>query len=123
MRTLAFLFLVTALTLLADDTNSTVLTVHVTNKNGKAVGNASVVVRFVEGKIVKLNRASKEWELRTSEEGIVTTPPMPQGKIQVQVIAKNYQTYGGTFDIQVDQKVVDVVLNPPQKQYSAHDPH
>jgi hypothetical protein len=121
MRRLALLFLVTGLALTAGDT--TTLTIHVTNLAGKPVGNASVIVRFVEGALVKLNKSHKEWELRTSEEGIAKIPPLPQGKILVQVIAKNYQTYGGNFDVEVDQKVIDVVLNPPQKQYSAHDPH
>jgi hypothetical protein len=121
MRTLALTLLATALTLTAGDT--TTLTIHVTNQHGKPVGNASVIVRFVEGSVVKLNKARKEWELRTSEEGMAKMPPVPQGKILVQVIAKNCQTFGGTFDVLVDEKVVDVVLNPPQKQYSAHDPH
>ena len=123
MRFFLFLFLAAALTALADDTNNTVLNIHVTSQSGKPIGNASVVVRFVEGKIVKLNRAHKEWELRTSEEGTAKTPPMPKGKILVQVIAKNYQTFGQTFDVQEDQKTIDVVLNPPQKQYSAHEAH
>jgi len=108
-----------ALTLIAADT--TTLTVHVTNQAGKPVGNASVIVRFVEGRSIKLTKIRKEWELRTSEEGMAKMPPMPQGKILVQVIAKNYQTFGQTFDIEVDEKVVDVVLNPPQKQFSVHE--
>ena len=127
MWKITLLFVVTALTLLADD-NTTVVTVHVTNQAGKPVGNASVVVRFVEAPIlrgftVRPTKIRKEWELRTSEEGNAKTPPMPQGKILVQVIAKNYQTFGQTFDVQEDQKTIDVVLNPPQKQYSAHEAH
>ena len=121
MRRLALTLLVTALTLTAGDTTS--LTIHVTNQAGKPVGNASVVVRFVAGRSIKLTKIRKEWELRTSEEGMAKMPPLPQGKILVQVIAKNYQTFGGTFDVEVDEKVVDVVLNPPQKQYSVHEVH
>jgi hypothetical protein len=109
----------TATTLLAVDT--TTLTVHVTNQNGNPVDNASVIVRFVSGKLVKLNKTHNEWELRTTQEGNAKTPPLPQGKILIQVIAKNYQTYGQTFDVEVDAKVIEVVLNPPQKQYSAHE--
>jgi uncharacterized GH25 family protein len=122
MRILTLTFLAAALTLVAGDT--TTLTIHVTNQAGKPVSNASVIVKFVEGSIVKLNKSHKEWELRTSEEGIAKIPPLPQGKILVQVIAKNYQTFGDTFEIRVDEKVVDIVLNPPQKQYSVHEaPH
>jgi hypothetical protein len=50
----------------------------------------------------------------------VKIPPIPQGKILIQVIAKNYQTFGQTFDIDETEKTIDVRLNPPQSQYSAH---
>jgi len=115
---LTLLLALTATTLLAADTT---LTIHVTNQNGKPVDNASVIVKFVSGQVVKLNKAHKEWELRTTQEGNAKIPPLPQGKILIQVIAKNYQTYGQTFDVQVDEKVIEVVLNSPQKQYSAHE--
>jgi hypothetical protein len=108
-----------ATSLLAAD--MTTVTIHVTNQNGNPVDNASVIVRFVSGKLVKLNKTHTEWELRTTQEGNAKTPPLPQGKILVQVIAKNYQTFGQNFDVEVDAKVIEVVLNPPQKQYSAHE--
>ena len=39
------------------------------------------------------------WEVRTNQEGIAKVPALPQGKVRIQVIAKNYQTFGETFDI------------------------
>jgi hypothetical protein len=36
------------------------------------------------------------------------------------VIAKNYQTFGDNFDVDEDQKTVEIKLKPPQAQYSAH---
>jgi hypothetical protein len=36
------------------------------------------------------------------------------------VIAKGYQTHGETFAVYEEEKTVQVVLNPPQPQYSAH---
>ena len=38
----------------------------------------------------------------------------------MQVIAKGYQTFGQTFDIDEEKKTIDVKLNPPQAQYSSH---
>jgi hypothetical protein len=58
--------------------------------------------------------------MHTNQEGSVKIPPIPQGKILIQVIAKNYQTFGQTFDIDETEKTIDVRLNPPQSQYSAH---
>jgi hypothetical protein len=38
----------------------------------------------------------------------------------VQVIAKNYQTFGQNFDVDEEQKTLEIALNAPQSQYSAH---
>ena len=98
----------------------TTLTISVKNTEGKPVDRASVIVRFVKGhSIMKLGKSiHKAWEMRTNQEGSVTIPPIPQGTIRVQVIAKNYQTFGNDFDVDEPQKTIDVTLNPPQPQYS-----
>jgi hypothetical protein len=100
----------------------TSITIEVKNQSGKPVDNASVIVKFKKGRsVVKLGKnIRREWELRSNQEGVVKIPTIPQGQILVQVIAKNYQTFGQTFDIDEDQKTIEVRLNPPQPQYSAH---
>jgi Carboxypeptidase regulatory-like domain len=100
----------------------TTLTIQVKSKSGKPVENASVIVKFVKGRsVAKLGKSIRtEWELRTNQEGSVKIPPIPQGKVLIQVIAKEYQTFGDTFDIAEENKTVDIVLNPPQPQYSSH---
>ncbi|HUA19716.1 MAG TPA: carboxypeptidase-like regulatory domain-containing protein [Bryobacteraceae bacterium] len=99
----------------------TTLTIHVTSKTGKPVEDASVIVRFVKGhSVVKLGKSiRKEWEMRTNQQGSVKIPPIPQGQVLIQIIAKDYQTFGQTFDIDEEQKTVEIKLNPPQPQYSA----
>jgi hypothetical protein len=94
----------------------------VKTQGGHPVDRASVVVRFVQGhSIVKLGKAVRTtFELRTNQDGEARIPSIPQGKILVQVIAKGYQTFGQTFDVTEDEKTLDVTLNPPQQQYSAH---
>jgi hypothetical protein len=89
---------------------------------GKPVDHASVVVRFVQGhSVVKLGRKIRTtFELRSNQEGEARIPSIPQGKILVQVIAKGYQTFGQTFDVTEEEKTLDITLNPPQQQYSAH---
>jgi len=101
----------------------TKIEIHVVNIAGHPVDQASVIVKFVEGrsKIKFGAKIRQEWDVKTSQEGLVKIPPIPKGKILIQVNAANYQTYGKTIDIQEDEKTVDVTLNPPQKQYSAHD--
>src|SRR3989440_10534298 len=98
------------------------INISVKTQGGHPVDRASVVVRFVQGhSIVKLGKAVRTtFELRTNQEGEASIPSIPQGKIRIQVIAKGYQTYGEVFDITEEQKTVNITLNPPQQQYSAH---
>ena len=92
------------------------------NQAGKPVDHASVVVRFVQGhSVVKLGKAIRTtFELRSNQEGEARIPSIPQGKILVQVIAKGFQTFGQTFDVTEEENTIDITLNPPQQQYSAH---
>jgi len=101
----------------------TTLTIEVTDQAGKPVDRAGVIVRFVKGhSAMKFGKSiKKEWEMRTNQEGRVTIPPIPQGTILIQVIAKNYQTFGDNFDVDEPQKTITIKLNPPQSQYSAHE--
>lgn len=104
------------------DTPMTNLKVHVTNVSGKPVDRASVVVQFVEGRsIIKLGKKMMtRWEVRTNQEGVAKVPPLPQGKVRIQVIAKGYQTYGNIHEVDEEQETVAIKLNPPQPQYTAH---
>ena len=102
---------------------TTKLRIEVKNPDGKPVDRASVLVKFVEGRsIVKLGKKIRtSWELKTNQDGVASIPPIPQGKILVQIIAKNYQTFGQQFDIAEEEKTLEINLKPPQSQYSAHE--
>jgi hypothetical protein len=104
------------------DPPMTSLRIEVKNHREKPVERASVVVRFVEGRsIAKFGKKIRtNWELRTNQDGVAKIPPVPQGKILIQVIAKGYQTFGDTFDVDQDEKVIEIKLNPPQPQHSEH---
>ena len=121
MTRLALCLALAVLPLLAEK-DMTTLTVEVRNLDGKPVERAGVVVKFVQGrskaKFGKKIRLS--WEVRTNQAGSIKIPAIPQGKVLIQVIAKGYQTFGQTFDIAEEEKTVEIKLNPPQAQYSAH---
>jgi hypothetical protein len=119
MRGLIF-SLVLALPMLAAD--QTTLTIQVTSQAGKPVENASITVKFVKGRsMVKLGKKLRtEWDLHTNQEGIAKLPPIPQGTILVQIHAANFQTFGQSFDVNDELKTLEIKLNPPQPQYSAH---
>jgi hypothetical protein len=118
---LATVFLAAALPLLADD--FTKLEIRVTSPTGRGIDNASVVIKFA-GDLPKAKpskKLRKEWDVKTNQEGVVKLPTIPKGYILIQVRADNFQTFGKTFEINDDEKVVEIKLNPPQQQYSAHD--
>ena len=104
------------------DPPMTRLRIEVKNPAGNAVERASVVVKFVQGRsAVKLGKKiTTSYQLRTNQDGTARIPPIPQGKILIQVIAKGYQTFGQTFDVSEEDKTIAIKLNTPQPQYSAH---
>jgi uncharacterized GH25 family protein len=101
---------------------TTKLRIEVRNLEDKPIDRASVIVRFEGRSITKLGgkKLKTSWEMRTNQEGVVSIPPLPQGLIQVQVIAKGYQTYGEKIEVNEEEKTIAVQLKPPQSQYSAH---
>ncbi len=107
---------------LAASAQTTKLRIEVRNLEDKPVDRASVLVRFEGRSIAKLGKKVRtSWELKTNQEGVASIPPVPQGNILVQVIAKNYQTFGEKFEIKEEEKTIEVKLKPPQSQYSAHE--
>jgi len=108
--------------LLSADPPMTTLRVEVKTRSDKPIDRASVIIDFVEGRsIAKFGKKIRtHWELKTNQEGMAKIPPIPQGKIRIQVIAKGYQTFGHIYDINEEEKTVEIKLNPPQAQYSAH---
>lgn len=100
----------------------TKLKVEVRTLGDKPIDRAAVVVNFVEGRsVVKLGKkVITHWEVRTNQEGVAKVPALPEGKVRIQVIAKNYQTFGQVFEVEGEEKTIVIKLNPPQQQYSVH---
>jgi hypothetical protein len=98
------------------------LQVVVKNLDGKPIEHAAVIIKFVEGHSkVKLGKTiTTTWEARTNQDGVLKVPAMPQGSIQIQVNAKGFQTFGQVFQVKEEDKTIEIKLNPPQPQYSAH---
>lgn len=105
----------------ADDL-TTRLRIEVKTQSGNPIDRAAVVVRFIQGRsLTKLGKKIvKNWELRTNQEGWAKIPPIPQGKLLIQVIAKGYQTFGQTYDVNEEERTIEIKLNDPQEQHSVH---
>jgi hypothetical protein len=113
------LLLAVSLPLAASD--FTKLEIRVTNEFGRPIDRAAVTVRFKQGRHkIKMTKIQRSWDLRTTQEGVAKIPAIPKGEITIFVTAKNHQTFGQTLEIEEDEKLIEVVLKPPQPQYSVH---
>jgi hypothetical protein len=105
----------------ADDKSSAVQTtklkIRVLTDDGKPVGNASVYVRFYANGGFLHHDKLDELDLKTNEDGTVKVPPVPQGKILVQVIAKGWHTFGKWYDVEKDEESIEIKLEPPPHWY------
>jgi len=99
------------------DQGMTKLRLHVTGNSGKPVANASVYVRYTKPASFLHKEKLAELDLKTNEEGSVKVPPVPQGKILVQVIATGWHTYGKWYEINKDEDSIEIKLDPPTKWY------
>jgi hypothetical protein len=104
------------------ETPMTKIVIQVKTQSGRPIDRAEVVVTFIQGRaIFKLGKnVRRTYDLRTNQDGEARIPSIPQGKIKILVNAKGYQTFGDLIEIDEEQKTVEVKLNPPQPQYSAH---
>lgn len=109
-------------TAMAEQTALTNLRVEVKTYTDRPIERASVIIRFVRGKNVSkvAKHANTTWELKTNQEGVAKLPPLPQGELLLQVIAKGYQTYGKVIEVNEAERTIEVKLNAPQPQESAH---
>src|ERR1700733_16152059 len=104
--------------MLGADEPQTVITVHVTKQlNDKPLENAYGFLDFLgDRQALKFGKREKlHWEMRTNLEGIAHFPGIRRGKVRVQVIATDYQTFGQVLDLDEAEKKIDVKLLPPQK--------
>ena len=106
------------------DVPSTVIKLVVKNQFDKPVENAEVILDWVgERQMLKAGVKKKiHWEVHTNQEGLAHFPPVPEGKIQLQVNKRAYQTWGKEVDVKGAEQTVEVKLAAPQSQYSAHPP-
>jgi hypothetical protein len=100
----------------------TKLTVQVNSAvTGKPIDRASVIVKFRHGLNVNMKKIQTSWETKTNQEGRVVLPSIPQGEVQIQIIAPNYQTFGDIYVTDKPEQTIEIKLNPPQAQYSEDD--
>ena len=82
------------------------------------VANASVYVRFSEESgLIRKKEKLAEMNLKTNQEGSVKVPPVPRGKVLIQVIAPGWKTYGQWYTLDKDEDMIKIKLERPPKWY------
>ena len=94
--------------------------VVVREADGKPVKNAQVVLHLVnrKGKALK-----GEMELKTDTDGHASADAIPYGSIQLQVLAKGFQTFGEDYEVKQAELEITVKLKRPSGQYSIYENH
>jgi hypothetical protein len=101
----------------SSDAHTTKLKLRVLTDDDKPVGNASVYVRFyTDGGFMHHDKLA-ELDLKTNQDGTVKVPPIPQGKILIQVIATGWHTFGKWYDVEQDEESIEIKLEPPPHWY------
>lgn len=91
--------------------------IRVTSNTGKPIENASVYVRFNQEGGFLHKEKQQELDLKTNLDGSVKVPDVPQGKVLIQVVAKGWKTFGQWYDIDTDEKAIEIKLSPPPHWY------
>jgi len=100
----------------SSEPGTTRLRIRVT-ANDKPVPNASVYVRYyTSGGFLRHDKLA-ELNFKTNQDGSVKVPEIPQGKILIQVIATGWHTYGKWYEIDKDEDLIAIALEPPPHWY------
>jgi hypothetical protein len=94
--------------------------VVVRDTDGKPIKNAQVVLHSVNRK----GKATRgEMELKTDADGRASADAIPYGALEVQVLAKGFQTFGEDYEVKQAEQEITVKLKRPSGQYSIYDNH
>lgn len=101
-----------------DDQPTVKLRIELTGgDDSRPVPDASIYLRFQLDPKAKKRSKQSELNLKTNQEGVALSPPVPQGMILIQVIAPGWKTYGQWHDIQQAEQTVSIHLSRPTTNY------
>ena len=93
------------------------LTIEVTGgENNVAVENASVYLKFSEGRILRKDR-KYELNVKTNRDGTAHIPDPPLGRVLIQIVAGGWKTYGKYYELSDPGAVIKIHLDRPPKWY------
>ena len=83
---------------------------------GQPVEGAAIYLKFKEERLLRKDK-KMEWRVKTNKEGKAVFPPIPEGVVLVQVIAKGWKTYGEYHTLEGPKQLLEIKLKPPKKWF------
>jgi len=85
-------------------------------ESNKPIENASVYVKTVEQRTL-LKDKKFEVNVKTNQKGVAHVPDAPMGRVEIQIVAEGWKTYGHWYDITEPQQLIKIHLERPPKWY------
>ncbi|HWZ24059.1 MAG TPA: hypothetical protein VN037_02175 [Verrucomicrobiae bacterium] len=96
---------------------STRVTIEVTGGDkDRPIENASVYLKYVEEHKITKNKQF-ELNVKTNREGIAHIPDAPLGRVEIQIVAEGWKTFGRWYDITGSKDPIKIHLDRPPKWY------
>lgn len=101
----------------SDDSATTRIRIVITGgEKDQPVAEASVYIRYLQPKFLHKDKMV-EMNLKTSQEGMIKVPEIPQGRTEIQVIAPGWKTFGKWYDLEKPEETINIKLVRPTKWY------
>lgn len=85
-------------------------------KTGDPITNATVYLKYQEKRFLRKDK-KLEFSSKTNDEGKAVFPPVPEGRVLVQIVAKGWKTYGKYYEIEGPKQTLEVKLQPVKRWY------
>jgi len=93
--------------------------VVVRDSDGKPLRSAQVVLHPINRK----GKSQGEMDLKTDVDGRASADAIPFGTVELQVIAKGFQTFGQDYEIKQPEMEITIKMKRPAGQYSTYENH
>ncbi len=88
----------------------------VAGEKDQPVDSASVYVKYQQERVI-LKDKKHEMNLKSNKDGVVRVPPLPRGKVLVQVIAQGWKTFGQWYELNQEEQTIRIKLQKPPRWY------
>ena len=83
---------------------------------GEPIEGVAIYLKFKEERFLRKDKPM-EWKVKTDKDGKAVFPPIPEGVVLIQVVAKGWKTYGEHHTLAGPKQLLEIKLKPPKKWF------